>query len=478
MQVKNSVKKNVQINFVEENKEFWKRISDKIQDKMLFDNMLSKLVIVHVDEERVVFLAGSRITETTIKYINNFFKDDIEEALRAVFKQPKAYEIILNSSQIKNVKSETKLTNNNKEEKENTLENNYKNTIEKNKTFDNYVESVFNTDAIRIGKNIIENLQEANEFSPVFIFSKSGLGKTHLLHAIGNKLIEQNINVIYVNSNSFTNDVSRLLQENNQTKIKALKDMFYNADVLMFDDFQSFSIGNKKSTLQFVFNILDARLNKKMTIICSDKPISLLKNSFDDRLISRLSAGLSIEIKKPDKNDLDKILDFLTGVYGMPSENWENEAKDYITRNFSSSIRHMLGAIKKMSFYKSKITKTTNSKYTYLMVSKILGGLLHNKQNITPETIIEFVSKYYKISKKEIMGGGRRKEVVLARHIAIYIIREELKLPLEKIGSHFNNRDHSTITSAIAKIQKECYEPDKNTKNVIAAISHDIYNRK
>lgn len=136
-----------------------------------------------------------------------------------------------------------------------------------------------------------------------------------------------------------------------------------------------------------------------------------------------------------------------------------------------------MGALSRIKFYKNDIIQK-NSKYTLSVVDSILRDIQESKETITPETIIDYVAKYYKISKKDILGKGRQKEVVLARHIAIYLIRDQINIPLQQIGRFFGNRDHSTILNAIKKIEKESDNPDLSLRRTISAISDDLYRKK
>ncbi|UUM19494.1 DnaA ATPase domain-containing protein [Mycoplasma sp. 1018B] len=340
-------------------------------------------------------------------------------------------------------------------------------------TFNNYVVSDFNNEAINMAKIIING---RTDFNPIFIYGSSGLGKTHLLNAISNEFLNKNKTVKYINPNVFIREMSIILQENDQNKLLEIKNLLSKVDLLIFDDFQSLAIGNKRKTINSIYSILDTRKTEnKITIVASDKSLELLSNSFEDRLITRLSEGLQIEIKKPNQKDLYKVTEFLIDDLKMNHNNWDDEAIKFITRNFSSDIRKIIGALKKVLFHKETIDKDLNSKYTLITVKNILSTIQKNKKNITPETIIEYVSKYYKISKKEIIGKNRKKEVLLARNIAIYIIKAELELSFEKIGSIFGNRDHSTIINSIKKINEEINSKDPNLKQTISEINNDIY---
>ncbi|WP_027120524.1 chromosomal replication initiator protein DnaA [Mycoplasmopsis lipofaciens] len=444
---------------------FLNSINSDIPDRMLYKNFFSTLEIYDVDQNNHVTISTT-LADSSILVLKNLFGTHISKALEDTFEKHCDYSFIT-------IKEETQIKKNKKNSEKIEIENNL---IKKESTFSNYVKGNFNEEVIKIAQYIIAG---GKEYNPIFIYAKSGLGKTHLLHAIANELLNKKETVKLINPITFARDISFLLQENDQKKLKTMKDEFDNVDILMFDDFQNYGLGNKKSTILTIYNILDNRIqNNKITIFCSDKPIFALSAMFDERLVSRLNMGLQLEIKQPEQNDLLKVLNFLLDINHLNPNNWEEDAKKFVTRNYSTSIRTLIGAITRIKFFSSEIKKRANSQYTLTVVHQILDTLQKNKENITPDSIIEYVSKYYKIPKKEVLGKTRKKEVVLARHIAIYIIRKQLDLSLDEIGRCFGNRDHSTILNAINKIEKDSDNPDNTLKRTISIISDDIYKLK
>ncbi|MBU4689592.1 chromosomal replication initiator protein DnaA [Mycoplasma zalophidermidis] len=444
----------------------------EVTDKMLYKNFFLPLKITKINSDYHVTIE-SNLSKDSMNIIRASMNDKVSKALEETLGHPCTYTFISTAESTKQIDL-------NQDTKVKQIQKNITKTLKKNVsvfkndlTFDTYVEGEFNKEAIRIGRYIADGGQEYN---PVFIFSKSGLGKTHLLHAIGNELVKLGRSVQYINPGDFVTDISLLLQENNQSKIKERVDSLINADVVMFDDFQNYGQGNKKSTLHVINQILDSRINNNnLTIFTSDKSITALNSMFDHRLITRLTMGLQLEIKQPRQDDLIKVLNYFIKIKNMHPNNWELEAKQFIARNFQNSIRNLLGAITRLSFYDKEIASKANAKYSLVVVNRILSSMTLNKESVTPESVIEYVAKYYKVSKKEILGKGRQRDVVMARHIAIFIIREEMGLPLEKIGQLFGNRDHSTIINAIKKIERGCEEADQSYNRAISAISEEIY---
>ncbi|MGV2392619.1 UNVERIFIED_CONTAM: DnaA/Hda family protein [Campylobacter lari] len=283
--------------------DFLKGINTEINDKMIFKNFFANMEIIDVDYNNVVSIV-TNISKTSLDLVKHMYNSHIIKTLNDVFDRECTYLFVLKENSSKKI-----ITTKNQKEIKPTKKIEISTDINQDFTFNNYVKCDFNAEAVRFANMIING---ENSFNPVFIYGSSGLGKTHLLHAISHELISKNVSVKYVNSNTFSRDIQFVLQENDIKKIKEIRDEFDNADVVMFDDFQSYGIGNKKATLNLIFNILDYRISfKKVTLICSDRPIDSLSNMFDDRLITRLSMGLQLEIKQPAHTDLLKILDFI-----------------------------------------------------------------------------------------------------------------------------------------------------------------------
>ncbi|MGL5617822.1 MAG: chromosomal replication initiator protein DnaA [Metamycoplasmataceae bacterium] len=315
-------------------------------------------------------------------------------------------------------------------------------------TFDNYIDADFNYEAIKGAKKIIES--DKVIFSPLFIYSASGLGKTHLMNAIGNELINKNKKVCYIAADLFTKKLVPFLMDSNQEKINKITDIYKDFDVLIFDDIQMYA--GKNSTLAVLFNIINHHINEnKQIIITSDKKPELL-GGFEERFITRFQGGLTIEIKNPSYEDLMKILKVKLLKENIDPSNWEDEALKFIVKNHSNSIRNLEGAINRVKFHDEEIG---NIKYTQQVIGKIFSSLKQQKENITKERIVDVVAKYYGLSRTDLQNKSRRKDIVLGRHIAMWLIRDILDVTYKEIGVFFKNRDHSTVLTAIEKIDSQ-----------------------
>ncbi|MGL4252130.1 MAG: chromosomal replication initiator protein DnaA [Metamycoplasmataceae bacterium] len=315
-------------------------------------------------------------------------------------------------------------------------------------TFDNYIDANFNSEAIKAARKIIES--DNVIFSPLFIYSASGLGKTHLINAIGNELINKNKKVCYIAADLFTKKLVPFLIDSNQEKINKITDIYKDFDVLIFDDIQMYA--GKNSTLAVLFNIINHHINEnKQIIITSDKKPELL-GGFEERFITRFQGGLTIEIKNPSYDDLMKILKVKLLKENINPSNWEDEALKFIVKNHSNSIRNLEGAINRVKFHEDEIG---NIKYTQQVIGKIFASLKQQKENITKERIVDVVAKYYGLTRTDLQNKSRRKDIVLGRHISMWLIRDILDVTYKEIGVFFKNRDHSTVLTAIEKIDSQ-----------------------
>ena len=334
--------------------------------------------------------------------------------------------------------------------------------IAKKFRFDNYTVSEFNKEIVSMIQRIIKT---PGYFSPLYIYSNSGLGKTHLLHAIANKMIEQGLSCIYIEPNSFTEKVQ--YHSKNGT-LSVFKDELKDFDVLLLDDVQNFE--NRSVTLGILFNIIDDNIMKdKQIIISSDREPQQL-SGFESRFKTRFTAGRVSSIKRLKIDDVKKVLIQKLKEEDMHPENWDKESLMFIARNNTTSIRGLEGSVKRVKFF-TEGEKIKN--YSFNKILSIFKGLSIDVSELTPSRVISIVAKYYKISESDITGKSRRKDLALIRHISIYLVREVTNLNYVAIGKFFGNRDHSTIISAYNKIKKQI-EIDRAIKLAINAIKVKI----
>lgn len=208
------------------------------------------------------------------------------------------------------------------------------------------------------------------------------------------------------------------------------------------------------------------------TIISAEKDLKELKGVFEDRLYTRLESGFITKIKKPDEEEFNLILEFLLIQNSIDLNIIDKESKVFFVKEFSNSIRSLLGAITKIKYYKDELLKAN---YVFSVIKNIFRDHFNHNSELTPEVIVKKVSIYYKISTKEIMGKTRKKEIVIARHIAIILMDNLLNMSSTEIGK-FLNKDHTTILNALKKTKNK--EVFSSIKLVLNQIKNEIYTRK
>jgi len=307
-------------------------------------------------------------------------------------------------------------------------------------------------------------------FNPLFIYGGPGLGKTHLAHAIGNKIKEQkpDANILYVTSEKFTNEFINTIISGNGTI--EFRNKYRTCDVLIIDDIQF--IANKDQTQVEFFHTFNAlhESNKQM-IITSDRPPKEMKE-LEERLRTRFEWGLIADIKRPDLETRVAIL-----KKKASEENFavSDEIMFYIAENLKSNIRNLEGVLKRLMAYNVLMGKPI----TMQLADEAIKEYLNKSEDphINTEYILSIVANYFNITSDEILSSKRTQEISYARQIAMYLLREFTSLSLPKIGQELGGRNHATIVSGIKKI-KESLEKDEDTKKIVEELVKNLENRE
>ena len=324
--------------------------------------------------------------------------------------------------------------------------------IQPDRTFDNFVEGDCNRESRAAAYACA--LNPGKYFNPLFIYGNSGLGKTHLLMAIGNyfKKNYPDRRVYYIESLKFVDKVVKAIQNN---KIDAFKQYMCSMDLLLVDDIQ-FLAGKEKSHEVF-FSIYNELVNnRKQICIASDRQPKEIKG-LEDRLVSRFSSGLSVGIDSPEFETSLAILRMKIENSGnINIEDVDEQGLAYIASNFSGNVRDLEGAWNRVLFY-TIISQKDSSIISFETIVNALRNqaVVSEKDGLSPKKIIKCVSDYYGLTRQQITGKTRTKNIANARHISIYLCRKLLDLPYNKIGDEFGGRDHSTIISACLKVEKQ-----------------------
>jgi len=337
-------------------------------------------------------------------------------------------------------------------------------------TFQNFITGDSNKFAYKVALAVAES---PGMYNPLFLYGESGVGKTHLMQAIGNYLIEKtDKKVLYITSDNFVNDYIKLFRnndKNNFDKIDDFKDKYRNVDVLMIDDIQF--LGNaQKGQEEFFHTFNELQAANKQIIIASDRPVDDL-NSIENRLITRFSGGLNAGISTPDYDlrigIIKSKLAYQEAVKDLPED-----VIEYIANNFDSDIRKLTGAITRVCAYASMFYQGKVSLDIAIDALKdMLKDRSYYKNDI--QRIQRVVCDYYKISIDQMKGKKKNSEVNFPRQVAIYLCRELTTESFPKIGSYFGGRNHSTIISAYQRIQKELVTNEK-LKSVIKDLKNNL----
>jgi len=309
--------------------------------------------------------------------------------------------------------------------------------------FENFVVGKGNELAHAACRAVVNNLGKA--YNPLFIYGGVGLGKTHLLQAIGNEVAKHTDKLLYTTSEKFTNNYIQAVQTG---KGKDFKNMYRNVDLLLIDDVQF--MGGKDGTQEEFFHTFnELQQSDKQIVMTSDRPPKSIP-AIEKRLISRFESGMVADVGKPDVETKIAILEKKSIEKGFPLD---KDVLVFIANNVQNNIRELEGALNKVIV----IHQLNNSVPTLKSVKTALSDYVSSLQtkSLTPKEIIEAVANFYEISMKDITGSSRRKELVGPRQAAIYLIREELSTSYPSIGQEMGGRDHTTAMHAYNKILNE-----------------------
>ncbi|MBX3312060.1 MAG: chromosomal replication initiator protein DnaA [Microbacteriaceae bacterium] len=309
-------------------------------------------------------------------------------------------------------------------------------------TFDNFVIGQSNRFAHAAALAVAE--APARSYNPLFIYGQSGLGKTHLLHAIGHYALANTpgIKVRYVSSEEFTNDFINSIASN---QMSTFNSRYRDVDILLIDDIQF--LQNRDSTQDSFFHTFNTlHDHHKQVVITSDVPPKKLQG-FEERMRSRFEWGLITDVQAPD---IETRIAILRRKAELEHLSIDVHVLEYIATKISSNIRELEGTLIRVSAFASLNRKPIDLDLVQIVLKDVIA--LHDDQVISPSEIITAVSEYFNIDTEDIYGAGRTQEVATARQIAMYLVRNLTDLAYPKIGKLFGGRDHTTVMYANNKI--------------------------
>lgn len=413
-------------------------LKDKNLNKEFFDKFVGTIKISSVNGNNVQLVAINNFAKQVIE--NDFLKD-IENSFNSISGDNYIFNIVSENQEKVNYTVGTfvpigKFINVNKEY-----------------NFDNFVVGDFNRSSCLAGKQITSE----NFISPLFISAGVGLGKTHLLHAIGNEYHKSfpNKNVKYISSDDFSREVYGALISEDKSEIEKIKNEYFSYDLLLIDDIQILSGRSKINEILFnIFN--NAIQNKKIIVFTSDKNIDLMVG-FEERMKSRFHSGITLTILKPS---IESVIDIINKkmeennkVYTLSSD-----AINFIARRNTNDIRRLMGDINQILFY----CINNIEKYHVIdleTVKKIIAPTSTDEINsygydIDPNIVIDQICSVYSVRSDMVKSKSKLKALIMPRCVCMYVLREKFKMTYSQIGQFFSGRDHSTVMSSIEKIEK------------------------
>ena len=319
------------------------------------------------------------------------------------------------------------------------------NRIDPNKRFDNFLTGTSNKLAYEASLKVSENI---SHYNPLYIYGGVGMGKTHLLNSIGIELKKYN-KVMFISAERFMYQFVKSIKANDMVKFK---EYFRNTDILLIDDIQF--ISGKEAMQEEFFHTFNALLDKGSQIVVSADRAPNKLSRIQDRIKSRFSGGLVVDIQKPDlelrKNIVEKKTEELNSLYADQIK-VSKEIQDFISNEIIASIRELVGAINRVVSFSRIYNKVPNLAETKVILKDLLN-LAENR--VTIDLIQTIVCKFFKISKNEMLSSRRSRYLVRPRQTAIYLTKILTSKSLPEIGREFSNRDHTTIIHSVKTIEK------------------------
>lgn len=434
--------------------QLWNSFLDKIKNrisKISYDTWFADSKLVEIKDNVAIVLVSMHIQKKNLK---ENYNDLIEEVFTEVSGSNFKFKYVLEEEIEKNIEINTDIIG--------VPNNNFETNLNSKYTFDNFIVGESNKFAHATAVAVAES--PGQMYNPLFIYGSSGLGKTHLMHAIGNYIVEnKNKRVLYVTCEKFVEDFIGITRKKNKSgnenfdNVEIFKKKYRDIDVLIIDDIQY--LGNANQTQQEFFNTFnDLYGNNKQIIISSDRSPEDLK-LLEERLITRFNWGITTIISPPD---FDLRINIINNKIenNMLNNSFPQDVKEYIASNCTSDVRKLEGAITRVVAY---ATMMSGSDITLELAIDALQDYftkpIMNKNKI--DQVMQIVSNYYNIKVEDLKSKKRKNEIAFPRQVAMYICRNILDESLTKIGIEFGGKDHTTVMHSVNKISKLIKDDNK-----------------
>ena len=444
--------------------ELFRQAKELIKDELssiAYDTWILPLKLISIDDDRITIKSN---TDYNANFLGKRFGDLIINTFKYLTNKERSLTIIYNDEKTNmEMKDDVIPTDSENEELENEIELSNK-ILNPKYTFDTFVVGNNNRFAQAAALAVADKPSEA--YNPLFLYGGVGLGKTHLMHAIGNRILKnyRNYKILYVTSEKFTNHMINAIKDN---KMEVFRNQYRKIDVLLIDDIQ-FIAGKKQVQEEFFHTFNELYEEKKQIIISSDRPpkeIQLL----EDRLKSRFEWGLLADISCPD---YETRLAILRRKAQDEKILVDDSILASIATKIESNIRELEGVFNKM-IARASLMHTQIS--IELAENTINEFKAENEKVLSSDYVKDIVAKYFSVDKNDLSSNKRSNEIAFPRQIAMYLCREVANMSYPKIGEDFGNRDHSTVMHACKKIENEIKEKN-NTRLIVESVKNIIIN--
>ena len=427
-----------------------------------YDTWISSLGIKSIDDNNIVF---TTLSEYQRDFIENRFKDLLFNTIKYITNKEYTFSVIDLSKKDKDGNEDGEegdiITDTSSSVPESELESNHQ-TLNPKYTFDTFV--VGNNNRFAHAAALAVGNEPGKSYNPLFLYGGVGLGKTHLMQAIGNRIIEENrkANVLYVTSEKFTNQLVNSIKDN---KTEMFRNKYRNIDVLLIDDIQ-FIAGKDRVQEEFFHTFNALREDGKQIIISSDTPPRDIQ-FLEDRLKSRFEWGLLADISCPD---YETRLAILRKKAQDERIIIDDAILSNIATNIDSNIRELEGVFNKIVARAALTHSPITMEHAELIINEFK---LKSEKVISSDFIKETVAKYFSINKNDLASEKRSNDIAFPRQIAMFLCRDVANMSFPQIGKDFGDRDHSTVMHAYNKIKKEVRDKN-NTKLIVESVKNII----
>ena len=449
----------------------WELIQSELRLKLgteVYESWIKKINLVEEFNNYILLSVPTRFIRD---WITSRYLDQILQNIKKHKKEIIRIEFKIIENRDKKSQKLSDLNQNNQNEKVSFIKDTYfqYNRIDPNKRFENFLIGSSNKIAFEASLKVSENI---SHYNPLYIYGGVGLGKTHLLNSIGHEM-NKNKKVMFISAERFMYQFVKSIKSNDMVKFK---DHFRNTDVLIIDDIQF--MNGKEAMQEEFFHTFNALLDKGSQIVVSaDRPPNKILR-IQERIKSRFSGGLVVDIQKPEFDLRKKILNYkineLTNLYS-DKFNISEEIINFISSKISSNIRELVGAINRVVSFSRIYNKMPTLSETKVVLKDLLN-LTEN--NVTIDSIQTIVCKFFKISKNEMLSSRRSRYLVRPRQTAIYLTKILTTKSLPEIGREFSNRDHTTIIHSVKTIEKLKEENSDMSDNINKLKNIILYNKK